>query len=66
MRADDMLFIRNLVRLFNAKRMGWESNTKWELFFRSKIVERQTLIMVYMINVYLCQWAVKKCGFSWL
>jgi len=61
-----MLIILNLARLFNAKRMGWECSMKWEFFFKNGLIGRQTLIMGYIINVYLCQWTVKRCGFSWL
>jgi len=42
------------------QRMGWEYSMKWVFSFRNGIVERQTLIMGYIINVYLCQRTVKK------
>jgi len=57
------LFIRNLAMSFNSKRMGWECSMKWVLPFRNGIVERQTLIMGYIINVYLSV-DCERFGFS--
>jgi len=48
---------------FNSKRMGWECSMKWVLPFRNGIVERQTLIMGYIINVYLSV-DCERFGFS--